>query len=182
MGCGSVVEIVVDRAGVRVATGGAAAQFVLHCDPADAPALAGRLDVALPAAMLRVERTGGWRALHLAPDEWLLVGPPGGAAALAARVDGAPEPHSLVDVGERTQHLLVEGPAAPALLATACPLDFDGSAFPPGAATRTLFGKVTIMLERDTDCFRMHYGRSFAEHMAALVRTAALDLPGMGPS
>lgn len=176
-----MVEPLVAHADVRVVEGGRCARLVLHCEPADAPAIAALAGVALPSAMLRVETTGAWRALHLAPDEWLLLGPAADRDAMTARIGAAAEPHSLVDVGERNRHLRVEGPAGATLLNTGCPLDLAERAFPPGACTRTVFGKATVMIEREVDCFRMHYARSFEGYVVGLARTAAQDLPGIRP-
>src|ERR687898_480955 len=61
---------------------------------------------------------------------------------------GAAPPASLVDVSHRHRAFEVSGPAAAALLNEGCPLDLDDAAFPAGACTRTLFGKIEILLWR----------------------------------
>lgn len=179
-----MAEILVERADLLVTRDEPAAQLVLHCEPADAPALAAAAGLALPGAMLRAETTAGWRALHLAPDEWLLVGPAAERDRVVGRIEAAAAPCSLVDVGERGLTLRVEGGAATTLLNAGCPLDLGDRAFPPGACTRTLFGKATVVLERsrDADCFRMQYGRSFDGYVIGLIRAAATDLPEARPS
>lgn len=176
-----MADVLIDQPGLRVVEGGRHAQLVLHCDPDHAPAIEVRAGVPLAAAMLRVEANDTWRSLHLAPDEWLLIGPIADRDATIARIDATPEPHSLVDVGERSLHLRIEGAAAATLLNSACPLDLSNRAFAPNACARTLFGKAPVMLERAQDCFRMHYARSFRDYVIGLARTAAQDLPGHPP-
>lgn len=140
---------------------------VLHCDPADADAVGAELGVPLPSDMLTAGQGPGPRALHLAPDEWLLIG---------WRGDAVPgRPHALVDVSSRAFALAIEGERAGALLGSGCSLDLD--CFAPGTATRTLFGKVQILLERQQDCFRMQYWRSFDSYVTGFIQTAARDLP-----
>lgn len=178
-----MAETLVEQASLLVVEGEPEAQLVLHCDPSDAAAIGAIAGIALPPEMLRAETTGEWRALHLAPDEWLLIGPPQDRDAIVGRIEAASEAHSLVDVGERSRHVRIEGRAATALINTGCPLDLDPRSFPPGACSRTLFGKATVVLERDgPDCFRMHYGRSFGDYVVGLIRTAARDLPETWPS
>lgn len=173
-----MAERIAEPAGVAVTRERHGAQLALHLDPADARAFADAAGVALAEAMPRVAATGEWRSLRLAPDEWLLLGPAGDAARIAGAARGLAAPHSLVDVSSRMLALRIEGPAAAALVASACPLDLAHAAFPPGAATRTLFGKVTVVLERlcEQDCFRMQYGRSYDAYVTELIRTAAPDL------
>ena len=160
-----------------VAEGDPGAQLVLHCEADDAPAIAALAGISLPSEMLRSAATGAWRALHLAPDEWLLIGPVAERDAVAARIGTAAQPQSLVDVSERNRHVRIAGRAAATLLRSACPLDLDARAFPASGCTRTVFGKAAVLLERDADCFRMHYARSFRDYVLGLVRMAALDLP-----
>lgn len=151
---------------VQVRRGPEAAQFVLHCAPADA----GRFGLDLPGEMLRSRPTGAWRALHLAPDEWLLIGPRGTLPPLQADA-----PHALVDVGSRTLALSVTGSSAADLIASLCPLDLDR--LPPDGCTRTLLGKIAIVLERSKGGMLIHYGRSFDGYVVTLLATAATDLP-----
>lgn len=167
-------EAIVEQSGLTVRREQATGQFVIHCATNDAAAISACLPVALPSAMLRMTAAADWRALHLAPDEWLLIGPDGGRLDLK----DAPAPYSLVDVSHRSASLRIEGEDAALLLNSGCPLDLSAINFPAGACTRTLFGKVQIMLERAGDCFRMQHGRSFDRYVTAFIRQAAMDLPG----
>lgn len=146
--------------------------YVLHCDPVVAGAVGAATGLDLPAEMLHASASTNGRALHLAPDEWLLIGwAPSPDLAL-------PLDSSLVDVSSRALTLEIEGDRAALLLSTGCPLDL--AQFPPGTCTRTVFGKVQVMLERRQDCFRMQYGRSFDDYVTTWIETAAPDLPGSG--
>ena len=157
-----------------------AARLLLHCDPADRAAIAERAGLDLPEPMLRTAATAGWHALHLAPDEWLLIGPVAAGAALAGRIASSASniAHSLVDVSDRQLALELSGASAPDALAAGCPLDLDAARFPTGACTRTLFGKAAILLWRTDDAptFRVEFGRSYADYVGRLLAAAVADL------
>lgn len=155
------------------------AHLLLHCDPADAPELAERLSLGLPAVMLDSATTGGWAALHLAPDEWLLIGEEHDAPRLSAAMEtaGTERPLSLVDISDRALCYDVEGADAETLLASGCPMDLAQAAFGTGRCTRTLFGKAMIMLWRTgPSTFRLEVARSFAPYVVELLSTAAGEL------
>ena len=156
-----------DQPGIRVRRAPLEPLHVLHCDPDDAEALGAELGVTLPTAPLRAGDGAGPRALHLAPDEWLLVGWRGEAPLT--------RPHALVEVSSRSLTLEIEGEHAVALLSAGCPLDLE--LMPVGAATRTLLGAVQVTLERQRHCFRMQYWRSFDSYVTGFLQAAASDLP-----
>ena len=175
-----MAESLIGRSNLTVSRIEPDAQLLLHCDPSDSASLASQVGLVLDKGMLRSERSGLWNALHLAPDEWLLIGPTGAEAELTKKLGNVSIPQSLVDVGERTLSLEIAGAAAERVINGGCPLDLQISEFPPGACTRTLFGKVMILLWRlsDRDCFRMQYGRSYDDYIRALLALASEDLPG----
>ena len=124
--------------------------------------------------MLRARTTGDWRVLHLAPDEWLLIGAGPGLdpRAAFASVDLA---HSLVDVSDRTIGRLLAGPQAMDLLAGACSLDLD--AVPVDYCTRTLFGKITALVWRiDATTWRVDVARSYEGYLDALLAAIRLSV------
>lgn len=139
--------------------------------PATRFSLRARTAGELPADMLRAAPFADGDALHLGPDEWLLILPEGtGAPAIAGL-------HALTDVSDRNIALLVEGSGAEALLQTGCPLDLAPGAFPVGRATRTLFETVEIVLWRTApDRFRVELWRSFAPWLWQALTLAAGDL------
>ncbi len=148
----------------------AEAQWLFHCAPADAAEAGAGLGIDLGDAMLRATAGGDWHALHLAPDEWLLVGPRG---AVPGEVGVT---HSLIDVSDRSLGFEVSGRDAPAALNAACPLDLGDAAFPAGSCTRTLFGKASVLLWRIADAtWRIDCGRSFATYVAGLLTLAVED-------
>ena len=169
-----MIDLLVDRPGLTIRRAPVAAHLLVHCGPADAAAIGTAVGVDLPAAMLTSCATGGWHALHLAPDEWLLIGAPADAPMLMHRFAAVAAPHSLVDIGERSPGLQIAGSHAVALLAAGCPLDVERMA--TGACTRTLFGKAMVILWRTGDGFTLEYARSFDDYVTRLARLAAEDV------
>lgn len=154
-------------------------RWVLHADPADADAMATAWGAPLPP-MLRAaghhpNGAGGDRAaLMLGPDEWLLLADD--PAAVAGFTPALP-PHSLVDVSDRQLGIELTGHGVPTLLNAGTPLDLADAAFPPGSATRTLFGKVEILLWRiDADRWRLEFWRSYADYVTRLLARGAADV------
>lgn len=149
-------------------------QLLLHGDPHDRLALAACCGIDLTEAVLTSATTASWSSLHLSPDEWLLMGPADAGASMTARFDMAPVAHSLVDISDRSVALDLKGPGAIDLLAGGCPLDLD--AFSQGGCTRTLFGKVTVLLWRRDRDWRIGYARSYDRYVVDLLRAIADDL------
>lgn len=167
------------RGGATVRPAPHLAHLLLHCEPADAPAIAGHLSLELTDQMLASATAGGWSALHLAPDEWLLIGEEQDAPRLSAAFDdaGTRWPLSLVDISDRALCFDIEGRGAEVLLAAGCPMDLSSRAFPPGRCTRTLFGKAMVMLWRTgPDAFRLEVARSFAPYVQELLAQAGREL------
>jgi sarcosine oxidase subunit gamma len=150
----------------------------LRCGPEARASLGAAFGVALPEVPLRAEAVGPRAALWLGPDEWLLLAEDAlDIAALEAARGGAPA--SIVELSAGRDGFALEGGAAPLLLAEGCPLDLDEPAFPPGACTRTLFGKVEVVLWR-RGAMRWHIetARSLAPHLGAHLAEALADLEG----
>lgn len=154
------------------------AQLLLHCMPEDSEVLASETGLSLGNLMLRTKQSGEWHALHLAPDEWLLIGVAGGEDYLSERFAASSVPHSLVTVSDRNLGIALFGDGAAHVINSGCAIDLEISRFPVGCCTRTLFGKVTVMLWRTGEvAFQIHYARSFDEYVTMLVESAANDLP-----
>lgn len=149
-------------------------QMLLHCRPQDALVVGKAARLELGDVLLSSADTASWSALHLSPDEWLLIGPAGDGAHLAAAVAGAARPASLVDVSDRSLAIDLRGAGAAAWLGGGCPLDL--AQYADGACTRTLFGKATVMLWRRGDGWRLSYARSFDDYVTTLLRAIAVDL------
>lgn len=125
------------QVGVRLDAKGAAV---------DAVGLA--LGLHLPLEPNTVVRAGELFALWLGPDEWLLVGPPGGQGDLEHRIRaaGGGEHVSVTDVSAQRTTLLVSGPHARDLLARGCPLDLHPYAFGAGRCAQTTLARTQVVL------------------------------------
>lgn len=122
----------------------------------------------LQGTLLQAECQSGGYALRLGPGEWLL---------LDVTLGEIGAPHSLVDVSDRQVAFILRGPRAATVLAGGVPLDLASSAFPPGTATRTVCGRIEIVLWRiDESEWRIEVWRSFAPYLATLLAQAAADL------
>lgn len=151
-----------------------APRWVLRADPARLDALAAAWRAPLPAELLRSASGAGRHALRLGPDEWLLLAEERDAAAGLAHDPAL----SLVEVSSRDVSFEVAGPRAATALNTGCPLDLRPAAFPPAAATRTVFGKAEVVLWRPgvEPAYRLDCLRSFAPYVGSLLRQAVVDL------
>jgi sarcosine oxidase subunit gamma len=76
----------------------------------------------------------------------------------------------------RNVAIAVTGSAAAATINSGCPQDLSLDAFPVGAASRTILGKVEIVLLRTaTDGFLVECLRSFSDYVFAFLSEAAGD-------
>jgi len=120
----------------------------------------------LELAPLASSSSNGRHALRLGPDEWLLL------ADASSAVDdlhtlAASTALSLVDISDRELAWTISGANADRVLATSCPLDLSEAAFPPGRATRTVYGHAEIVLWRPTSerSWQIRALRSFANYL-----------------
>ncbi|MFI6654424.1 sarcosine oxidase subunit gamma [Streptomyces sp. NPDC050523] len=148
---------------------------------ADAVGLA--LGLQLPLEPNTVVRAGELTALWLGPDEWLVVGPPGGQADLEARVREAAgeEPVSVTDVSAQRTTLLVAGPRARDLLAHGCSLDLHPRAFGAGRCAQTTLGRTQVVLvarDEPRAGFWVLVRSSFAGYLADWLLDAATEYLG----
>lgn len=150
------------------------AQLLLHGHPRDRAALSAIAGLDLSEAMLTSTMSGAWHALHLSPDEWVLVGPDAERADMARRLAEPSVALSLVDISDRSVGIDLDGPLADDLLAGGCPLDLP--TVPSGGCTRTLFGKVTVLLWRRGGGWRLSHARSYDAYVVDLLRAVAEDL------
>ena len=110
-------------------------------------------------------------ALWIGPDEWLVIDEAGDPAADCAEVKAA---HSAVDVSHRNTAILVSGPFAADVINAGCPQDLSLEIFPVGACSRTVFGKIEIVLYRTAeDAFRVECWRSFSDYAFEFLKDAA---------
>ena len=137
-------------------------------------ALSRALGLKLPAAPKTSVTKGTRSALWLGPDEWLVIDD-GGKDPLedCARVKVL---HSAVGVSHRNVGISVTGPRAAEAINAGCPQDLSPAVFPVGACSRTIFGKVEIVLLRTgEEAFRVECWRSFSEYVLGFLTQAAAD-------
>lgn len=144
---------------------------------ADADALTGlskTLGLKLPTKPKTSASAKGRTAFWIGPDEWFLIDEKGDALMADCAASGVG--HSATDISHRNTAIIVSGPAAADTLNAACPLDLSLSAFPVGAVTRTVFGKIEIILYRaEEDTFRVECWRSFADYAFGMLAEGAED-------
>lgn len=155
-------------AGVRIARAPGLSRRLLR---GDAASLGAAFALALPTRpCTSVE--GRRSALWLGPDEWLLL-----ASEAAAWPDWSDETGAVFDISDRQIAFIVEGASAADTIAGAAPLDLSPTRFPPGACTRTVFGKAEIVLWRPSlHRFHLETARSYAGYVGELLQVCACDL------
>jgi sarcosine oxidase subunit gamma len=160
--------------GVKLAVLPLAERISLRAPEASVSALSKALGVTLPRKPKTSAAKAGRTALWLGPDEWLVID----EAAKDPLIDCAKVTalHSAVGISHRNVAIAVTGPAAAATINAGCPQDLSLDAFPVGAASRTILGKVEIVLLRTAaDAFRVECWRSFSDYVFTLLSEAAGD-------
>lgn len=157
-------------------------QLNLRVDPNDAALmqrLAAALGFTLPVVPNTTASGAERRALWLAPDEWLVVGPDGQQDALEQALrnslDGAFG--SIVDVSANRAVLEIRGARARELLAHGVPIDLDVRSFGPGRCSQTLMAKAQVIIERRSDdpAFHLYIRSTFASYAADWLLDAAAE-------
>ncbi|MFI8850053.1 sarcosine oxidase subunit gamma [Streptomyces sp. NPDC053499] len=158
------------------------AQVNVRLDPkgpaADAVGLA--LGVTLPLEPNTVVHGGGFTAVWLGPDEWLVVGPPGSQEGLQEKMRTAigSEHASVVDVSAQRTTLLVAGRHARDLLAHGCSLDLHPRSLGAGRCAQTTLARAQVVLvPRDAykPGFWVLVRSSFASYLADWLLDAAAE-------
>jgi len=147
-------------------------QLNLRADPKDAvliQSFAAVLGFALPAVPNTVASREGRRALWLAPDEWLVVGPEGQQGVIEQELrnglNGAFS--SIVDVSANRTVLELRGAMARDLLTHGVAIDLDERSLGSGRCAQTMLAKAQVILERrDDSAFVLYVRASFAHYVA----------------
>ncbi|RWM14630.1 MAG: sarcosine oxidase subunit gamma family protein [Mesorhizobium sp.] len=160
--------------GVTLAVLPPAERISLRAPDASVAALSKALGVTLPRKPKTSAAKAGRTALWLGPDEWLVIDEVGkDPLADCAEVTAL---HSAVGISHRNVGISVTGPAAAATINSGCPQDLSLDVFPVGAASRTILGKVEIVLLRTaSDAFRVECWRSFSDYVFTFLSEAARD-------
>ncbi len=157
------------------------AQVDVRLDPADVAARSAIESVvgALPLEPNTVHAGADAAVLWLGPDEWLVVGPEGGAPTLEAQLQTAiaGTAASVVDMSANRITLELSGPDARWILESGCPLDLHPRAFRPGQCAQTLLARANVILWQIAGqpdlVYRLLVRPSFAAYVAAWIGDAA---------
>jgi sarcosine oxidase subunit gamma len=159
---------------VRLDPAAPATRISLRARAEDVAALSSALGVDLPVRPKTSAYANGRTALWLGPDEWLVIDE--GESGLMTAAANSGVLHSATDVSHRNTAILVSGPGAADAINAGCAQDLSLEAFPVGACSRTLFGKVEVVLLRTADdAFRVEVWRSFSDYAFGLLSEGARD-------
>jgi sarcosine oxidase subunit alpha len=154
-----------------------------------------KVAVASRQAELRTVRFGrtardqdGTLVVGSGPGEWLLIGPPGQAAALITKAET--ESATCVDLTHGRALLRLTGHHSPDVLAKLCAADLDDDLIPDGAALRTAVATVATDIIRDdhdgAPSYLLHCERSVGQYLFdSLLRAGAeygLAVDGFRPA
>lgn len=136
-------------------------------------ALSPALGLELPTKPKTSATANGRSALWLGPDEWLVIDETEGGEP-QADLAGVSVLHSAVDISHRSAAIIVSGAKAADVINAGCPQDLGLQAFPVGACSRTVLGKIEIVLLRTApNTFRVECWRSFADYAFSYLSDAA---------
>ena len=163
------------NSGISIEQGPPASRISLRANAKERTKLTKPLGFKLPTRPGTSNSKSGLAALWLGPDEWLLIdNDPQAISPLMEKLDTF---HcSNVDISHRNTAIIVSGRAVEEVLNAGCPRDLSLNAFPQGSCSRTLFGKIEIILWRLADnTFHIEVWRSFSEYLWAYLLDAAID-------
>ena len=160
--------------GVKLAVLAPAHRLALRAPAGSVAALSRALGLTLPTKPKGSATEGSRTALWLGPDEWLVVDD--GAKDPLDDCAGVKALHAAVGISHRNVGISVTGQGAANTVNAGCPQDLSLAAFPVGACSRTILGKVEIVLLRNAeDAFRVECWRSFSDYVLAFLTEAARD-------
>lgn len=159
---------------VRLTPAAPASRIALRAPADSIGGLSHVLGLQVPTRPKTSASANGRHALWIGPDEWLVIDE--NSADLVGVAASGGVLHSATDVSHRNTAIIVSGPDAEATLAGGCSQDLSLEAFPVGACSRTLLGKVEVVLLRlDEETFRVEVWRSFSDYAFGLLSEAAED-------
>ena len=161
-------------AGVALTPAAPANRVSLRADPADAKALSKVLGLEFPVTPKASARNDHGRLVAwLGPDEWLVIDENADPLADLEKVTAL---HSAVDISHRNTAILVSGKGARATVQSGCPQNLSDKVFPVGSATRTVMGKIEVVILRTAENeFRVECWRSFSDYAFGMLSEAAKD-------
>jgi sarcosine oxidase, subunit gamma len=126
-------------------------------------------------------RDGERTTLWLGPDEWLVTGPPGTAAAIERDLRDAVGASggwgAVTDVSAQRTTLELSAPGARDVLAKGCSLDLHPRAFGPGRCAGTDLARAKVVLHQvdARPTYELLVAASFAAYTAAWLADAMED-------
>lgn len=121
----------------------------------------------------------GPRALWLGPEEWLIATLPDATAATLGKLTEALADHhaATVDVSDARAIVHLSGPAARAVLAKGCSLDFHPLAFAPGQCGQSLLARAGVLIHQVSaePVYEIYVARSLAHYLWAWLEDAAAE-------
>ncbi len=164
------------NSGVSIETAAPAARVSLRANAKEAAKLTKPLGLKLPTKPLTTTTSKSRTALWLGPDEWLIIDQvPTSITVLMKNL--ASEKCSHVDVSHRNTAIIVSGKGVENVINAGCPRDLSLAAFPVGCCSRTIFGKIEIVLWRqDSETFHIEVWRSFSDYLWTYLLDAAKDV------
>ena len=164
-----------DVASVSVTLAENATRVSLRAKADAMPALSKALGLALPTKPKTTASNGSRAALWLGPDEWLIID--NANSSVVADLAKVKVLHSVVDISHRNVGIIVSGKGADAVVNGGCPQDLSLKACPVGATSRTVLGKIEIVLWRTGEnSFRVECWRSFSSYAYAFLQESARDV------
>lgn len=159
---------------VTLTSAAPAARISLRAGADAIAGLSSALGLTLPTTPKTSAHSGSRLAFWLGPDEWLVIDEDGTDLMAACAASGTT--HAATDISHRNTAILISGPGVTKALNAACPLDLTLKTFPLGAVTRTVFGKIEIVLYRmSEEAFRVECCRSFADYAFGMLAEGAAD-------
>jgi sarcosine oxidase subunit gamma len=128
-----------------------------------------------PTAPNTATTTGDRDVLWLGPDEWLVVGDPGAAGAIAGELERslAGLHHSVVDVSANRVVIELTGPSRHDLLSSACPIDLHPRSWGDGRCAQSVFAAAQVLLHERERATRLFVRPSFASFVVDLLLAAS---------
>jgi len=160
--------------GVALTAAAPASRLALRAPDLSLGSLSRALGLTLPTAPKSSAASTSLRRreLGLGPDEWLVIDED--SADLVTESGSSTSLHSAVDVSHRNVAILVDGAGAVACLNAGCPQDLSIEAFPVDACSRTVLGKIEVVLLRTAEtAFRVEVWRSFSDYAWDFLEEAA---------
>ena len=154
----------------------------LRCDPSDSQTLTAAstiFGVGLPLVPNTFHEASDIRIHWLGPDEWLLVTTDEMKNETLLKLNGSLKSYhvQVLDISDAKAVIGLTGKDARDLLMKGCPVDLHEREFHSGCSTRTLLGKVEVIIHQVSDRpeYDIYVHRSFSEFLWDWLEDAAQE-------